>query len=435
MPKSIFQDMVKINNTRRLPKQLVEKRVDKKSTTDRPEQIERVREFPPREMREVGTSKNRHALWTVAFVAIIFFLFSISYFFARASVVVDPKIKDFHLDLNLSADLDGDAESLSFNLVTISGEVSQAVSATEEKEVAESARGTIILYNNFSSLPQKLDINTRLEGSNGKMYKTEKALIIPGMKGSTPGSIEVVVYGADAGEAYNSGPLDFKVFGFKGTPKYEKFYGRSKGDLKGGFKGLSQVVSMTEKTKFVAELKNSLRDKLLQKATDQIPTGFVLLKDAISLDVEDDADIEVLLMAKSIVLKGTLHGVLFEEEKLNKKIAEKVIDKYDGSDVYISNIKDLLFKISDTGTPLKEAKKIDFNLSGKATMVWKLDSEKLRADLLGKAKKDFSQILLQYPNIVSANLSLSPVWNRILPEKPKDIKIIVNYPILSVSRE
>ncbi len=60
--------------------------------------------------------------------------------------------------------------------------------------------------------------------------------------------------------------------------------------------------------------------------------------------------------------------------------------------------------------------------------MWKLNEDKLITDLLGKSKKDFNQILLQYPNVVSANLSLSPIWNRSIPEKAKDIKVIVNYP-------
>lgn len=426
MPKSIFQDMVKINSSRKEPERvLVKKPVLEKSEP-------RLKMVPVRDVGEPKPPKTRHGLWMVAVVAIVFFLFSLSYFFARAEVTIDPKMKDFSINLNLSSELDGTTEALAFDLVAISGEVSKTITATEEKEVSESARGTVIIYNSFSTAPQKLDIDTRLEGSNGKIYKTEKALVVPGMSGPTPGSVEVSVYSAETGVAGNSKPLDFKILGFKGTPKYEKFYGRSKGDLSGGFKGLSYVASEADKTKALSELRTTLQEKLLQKATDQIPSGFVLLKDAVYLEVEENGGGSLLSATTNtlpVTLKGTLHGVLFEEKKLSSKIAQKVIDGYDGADIYVANIKDLTFKLSSTNITLKDAKTIDFSLSGSAKVVWRLDSAKLTTDLLGKSKSDFNQLLLGYPNVVSANLSLSPIWNRAIPDKAKDIKIIVNYPI------
>ena len=73
-------------------------------------------------------------------------------------------------------------------------------------------------------------------------------------------------------------------------------------------------------------------------------------------------------------------------------------------------------------------KNINFNLSGAIKIVWKLDVEKLINDLLGKSKKDFNQILLQYPYIDSAESELSPFWKMSFPDNTKDIKVIVNYP-------
>src|SRR6185436_19331087 len=104
-------------------------------------------------------------------------------------------------------------------------------------------------YNNYSTASQNLDIDTRLEGSNGKIYKTKTKIVIPGMKDGKTGSVEVKVYASVAGPEYNSAPLDFKIFGFKGTPKYSKFYGRSKGALSGGAKGKAPALSAEEEDK------------------------------------------------------------------------------------------------------------------------------------------------------------------------------------------
>jgi len=144
-----------------------------------------------------------------------------------------------------------------------------------------------------------------------------------------------------------------------------------------------------------------------------------------------------------VKLKGTLYGFLFDETKLVKKLAESDIDGYDGSLVYLPNIKDLTFSLLNTNLSdgqekgdssaknnisFGEVKNINFNLAGATKIVWKLDENKLKTDLLGKSKEDFNQILLKYPNVNSADLVISPFWKMSFPDKVKDIKVIVNYP-------
>jgi hypothetical protein len=77
---------------------------------------------------------------------------------------------------------------------------------------------------------------------------------------------------------------------------------------------------------------------------------------------------------------------------------------------------------------LGDVKIINFNLSGTDKIVWKTDINKFTADLLGKSKNDFNQILSQYPNINSATLTLNPIWEMSIPDQAKDVKVIVNYP-------
>lgn len=420
MSKNLFQDMVKINQTRRK----FDGEIIQKSEIKQPE----VMPSP------LSVSRPRHTLWFVALAAVVFFLFALSYLFSKAEVLISPKIQNVVLNQNLFASLDGPIGDLSFDLVVIPGEETKIVKAMEEKEISQKAKGIVLIYNTFSSASQALNIDTRLEGSNGKMYKTETKTIVPGMaKDGTPGSVEVKIYASVAGEEYNSAPLDFKIFGFKGTTKYTKFYARSKGDIAGGFKGKSNVPSLEDKTTAISELKEALQAKLLQKATDQIPSGFILFKNATFLDINDVKDSELLSPNDTLPIKlqGTFYGFLFKEKELTQKIVEKAVEKYDQSEVYISNIQDLTFSLGRAGSSLasfKDLKNVNFNLSGPTKVVWKFDVEKLRAELLGTSKKNFYQILSQYPNINSADLSLSPIWKRSLPNKIEDIKILVDYP-------
>ena len=115
-------------------------------------------------------------------------------------------------------------------------------------------------------------------------------ITVPGMgKDGKPGSVEVKIYGAEAGTEYNSPPLDFKIFGFKGTSKYSKFYGRSKGAVTGGIKGKYPFIPESQKENILSEMKTSLEAKLFQKAKDQIPDGFILFQDAVVLKIDSES--------------------------------------------------------------------------------------------------------------------------------------------------
>lgn len=419
MPKNLLQDMVKIKRTR--------------TRVEKPVKAE-IAEFYPGAILPVknDNKKTRYALWFVAFISASFLFFAISFLFSKATITINPKIQDIVLNENLSTEKGGNESVLPFELVVISGEEGKDIETTEMKDVFQKAEGNAIIYNAFGSAPQSLSIDTRLEGSNGKIYKTKTKVTIPGMtKDGKPGSVEVGIYGSSAGPEYNSIPIDFKIFGFKNTPKYAKIYARSKGAITGGFQGKFPVISDDEKASVINELKTALQKKLLEKATDQIPSGFILFKDAVFLDTGEE-NVEMTSTQEnvlSIKMKGTLSGILFNEIKLTKKIAENNIEKYDGSNVYLPNIRDLKFSLSNKDSiSLADAKNINFNLSGNTKIVWKFDTGKLMGELLGKSKQDFNQILLQYPNIDSADLVVSPIWRNSIPDKSKNIKITVNYP-------
>ena len=97
-------------------------------------------------------------------------------------MTVNPKIKDVALNDNLSASKDSNTDSLSFNLVEINGQESKIIQANSEKNVSQKATGTVVIYNAFSPAPQPLNIDTRLVGSNGKIYKTQTKIIVPGIR-------------------------------------------------------------------------------------------------------------------------------------------------------------------------------------------------------------------------------------------------------------
>jgi len=413
MPKHFLEDMVKVKrNKKYIPK------------------IEPKEKQPISDDIKIEHSKNkyRYMLWFVALISIVFCFFAFSFLFSKAEVSISLKTKDVVLNENLSANIDSNADVLPFELTHLTDETSKTI-ILEEQDLKEKATGKIILYNKFSSSPQILSIDTRLEGSNNKIYKTKTRVVIPGMnKDGVPGQVSVDIYAAAEGASYNSGPLDFKIFGFKGTNKYEKFYGRSVGDITGGIIGKSRQVNDLQKIEITNELKPILEDKLFNEISNQIP-GFLLYKDATSLSAENIITGPISPLGSVVLtLKGTLYGIIFNEQKLTQKITKDNIENYDDSEVYIPDIKNLTFSLSNKeNISFDSVKNINFNLSGPAKIVWKLDVNKFTADLLNKSKKDFNQILSLYPSIDSALVKVSPPWIGSLPSKAKDIKIFVDY--------
>ena len=379
-----------------------------------------------------GKNRYRLMLWFLASISLLFCLFAVSFIFSNASVSVNPKTKDVTLNENLSANKDSNGNGLSFSLVVLPGQESRSVQASGEKDVQKAATGTVKVYNDFSTSPQVLSIDTRLEGSNGKIYKLASKVTIPGIdKKGIPGSVEANIYAAGVGPDYNSPPLDFNIAGFKNTAKYSKIFAKSDSPISGGFSGKMAVVTDADQMVALGELKSALQTDLLQKVVSQVPGGFILFKDAAFLDV-NTADMTSVYNndgTATISLPGTLYGILLNKQELARKIATDMIDGYDGSDVYIPSFNNMTFSLTNKdNTSFNDSQNINFTLTGTAEIVWRLDTNKFINDLISIPKGTFNQVLLKYPNISSATLKVTPMWRTTIPDDIKKVKVIVNYP-------
>lgn len=438
MPKNTLQDMVRVKGSRDVyeggmpTREDIDQRISSYYDNVGSRKNKVNLDYEEGDYRPGGRSGS--ALWIVAILAVIVLFFALSFLFSYAKITVTPKSQTVALTEKLSASKGAPSgNAIPFNLVVISDQDSAAVPASGQENVSDSAKGKVVIYNSYSSASQALLINTRLMGSNGKIYKTAAAATVPGMKGATPGSVEVPVYASEPGADYNSDPLDFKIMGFQGTPKYDKFYARSDGALAGGQVGTVPSVSDADKAKAETDIENSLKAKLLSEATNQIPKGFVLFNNSAFMTVtsEDLGSVPDGSGQVPLNIKGTLYGFLFDEKQLTDTIANDVIPNYDPSaqTVHIQNISDLGFSLtSKDSDSFNDAKNLSFTISGPAKIVWDVDSSKLASDVLGKKRSDFKSILAGYTNIASADLVIRPIWKFSFPTESKDIKVLVSEP-------
>lgn len=302
---------------------------------------------------------------------------------------------------------------LSFETMQLEIVEQKTAKATGIKKVENKASGQIIIYNNYSAEPQPLMASTRFETPDGKIYRLAQKIVVPGK----PGSIEATVYADLPGETYNIGLTDFTIPGFKGGPRYEKFYGRSKTLMTGGAKGEVPVVSEQDFNTLKQALENSLKDQLVKKALLQIPKNFVLYENAMKItfvknNIPSTAD---------VVLEetGTLFAYLFSKEDLSSALVKKYLSEKSQNKISVENLEQLNFEFvsEDKGTET-----LIFKITGQAKFVWVLDEEKLKESLVA-SPKNVEEVFKTFPEIDQVAVVFRPSWWRFFPTETSKIKI------------
>ncbi len=381
---------------------------------------------------EISTARtSRKGIWVIAIVAIVALFFAISFLFSGASIVLSATTKDVSLDnTTVTSSKDAGDGALSFDIMSISDTASTTVPASGSTTSGTVATGRVILYNAFSKDARTLIINTRLEANNGKIYKTDAQVVIPGMKGTTPGSVEVGVHASAQGEEYNSPLTDFKIVAFKGTTKESKVYARSKTEITGGASGNVHTITADEASKAQEALLGTLKDKLTKEAAVQIPKGFISYPDAVFIATENTTpNLSSTDVSVPVTIKATLTALMWNKDALSKKIAQDNLSDYNGAPVTIPNLDTLTLALKDKANiKPADAKDISFTLSGKAHIVWTIDTDKLLGDLVGKNKSVFKTVLASYPAVSEGEVFIKPFWKSSFPSDKTKIKIEIKTP-------
>jgi len=405
--------------------------VDKTLRRRKPERIEErdrsaSSHVPPEPPRNRKTS-SRFGLWVIAFVSFLVLVFGFSFLFSGAKIIITPKQRTVLADAEFNAYKNPGVNELGYEIMTIEKEDSQEVTASGEEFVKEKASGKIIIYNNYNTSNQRLIKNTRFQTPEGLIYRINESIVVPGQKKEdgavVPGSIEVVVYADEEGDAYNIGLTDFTVPGFKGESRYDDFYARSKTEMAGGFVGNKKVVSEADEGKARREIQEGLKTQLLKDVFSQKPEGFEIYEDGIFITFStlpnEDSGNKVVVKEKAV-----LYGVLFEQKSFAQFLAQNTIAGFEGEDIYILNPNTLTFTVlnkEETQPWIEE--QFSFKLGGKAHIVWSFISDQLKADLAGKSKGALETVLTGYPSIDEAQIVLRPFWRQTFPDDISDIKI------------
>ncbi len=366
------------------------------------------------------------------------FLILIILFGAWKFSFLNIKLAKTPFQFNDAINISKNISSINLNSKTIPAQIfeyesntTQTFKATGKKYVEEKASGIITIYNNYSSDPQVLVASTRFEAPSGLIYRLKNQIVVPGAQIKNgkivPSSIDAEIIADKPGGEYNSGPINkLTIPGFKGSTKYNGFYGEIKNEIKGGFIGeklipqKEDIDSAQQKTKeiLISALKNNL--------TLKQPPEFKFI---------GDPDINIQRLSVNTTTDDKGNFAVFATGKI-KTIGVKEKDIYN-----------FLIQINTTSTLDQKPKKIidlkldfsnpqiDFSkgeakltLNASGAIVFDLNADDFKKEIAGKNIKEITFNIKNSNEIANTQVLIWPPFliNKI-PEKLDKIKINISY--------
>ncbi len=376
-----------------------------------------------------GKSKKKTWIFgTITVVAIIIFIISMMTVFASATVGITPKSAGTDVDMKISGVKEVGVGSARFEVIKLSKTDTATVPATGEEAVELKASGKIMIYNNFSTEPQRLIVRTRFETPEGLIYRIPESVMVPGktVRGGveTPGSIETTVFADEAGDKYNIKKSDFTIPGFKSDAlRFKSFYARSTTDMNGGFIGKQKKVAEADKQAALTSIDTETNANLTKELQSKVPEGLVILPGSIQfksneLPAKDDGS--SVIISKEV----TAYAVMINAQDLSDIITTEYIAKLPEWNGIKSVIKDFSL-LNVTGLPdnLETNDKMSLQIKGKVKVWAQIDTAAISQRLLGVPKKDAAKLLDEFVGIESLTSTVRPVWKQSFPKDSNKIHV------------
>ncbi len=364
------------------------------------------------------------------------FIVAATFVFPRADITVLPAREKAQLNIDVSFDTSIKAVDFEKNIIPsqifqITKTISQEFAATKQANIEKKARGTITIYNAYSSDPQTLVKTTRFRSPDGKIFRITKTITVPGaqIKGGTivPSSIDVEVVADQPGEAYNIGPTQFTIPGFQGTDKYKGFYGKSKQAMKGGLIKKGLVVGEDDIAKAVKTLKDKILAAAEKELKKQPQSGFEIIGPSLNTKIIETKAIPPAgdpAEKFTLTLKAKAQVFAYKKKDLNDLIEEKIALKISDKRLSLPDTQKLAF--TSEGVNFDQGK-ADFNLLVTEDISWKIAQDRLKEVLAGKNEIEAQAAIKLFSEINAVRVSLWPFWIKHIPKDVRKINVRVDY--------
>lgn len=352
-------------------------------------------------------------------------IFGLSYF-DGAEVLVTPKVQQVTIASDVVTEKNADqTKTTPLTILIIEDKVTNDVAATESKTTIATASGKVTIFNK-QKVVQTLIKTTRLEASDGKIYRIRENVKVPAAVGDKPGTLDVTVYAESAGTDYNKkAGTDFTIPGFKGKPQFQLVYAKSIGDIVGGSSGVKKSVSKESMEELSKNMRIELENKLRGRLSRELLQNQVAYEGLYQFDYK-----EPVLEASDapekarIALTGTLSVPVFDKFVLSRDLAKSTIPEYAGEDVVLNKIEQLTAKLAEgQKVNLTTDSKATFHFEGSGSFTWIVDSKAFTKALLNVSKNDVSRVSKKFSGIDKVTATLNPFWKSYFPGNIDDIKV------------
>ncbi len=353
----------------------------------------------------------------------------------KTELTIYPEHREPNISAEFTAYPDQRDGSLSYEIMTLESTSESQVEASGQVQIEELATGVIEIVKTTPGA-ERLIKNTRFRSVDGKVFRIEESVVVPGAikdeNGATvPGTIQAEVFADDVGEEYNlSAGNTFDIPGFKEndfTALYEAITARNLQPFTGGFSGPQFQIDENELNTARQALQIKLRDTLLARVETEKPANYVAFENAVAITYNELPAVEYGQDLVTIKEQAILQIPLFRVNDLGSFLASESVATYEGSPVRVNDTSALIFNYSSPTTSssvIANEPSLTFRLTGKPLLIWEYDAEQLTKDLAGLPKTALNNAVSAYPGITGAKVRITPFWQRTFPDSAAEIIVI-----------
>lgn len=337
---------------------------------------------------------------------------------ANVKVFVEPKIID--KDAQVVADpnqktVNEDGKIIPGQIVETEVSGSAKDSASGKRQIGDSAKGTVSLYNKTLD---SVSLSKGTQISKGSIkFTLDTSVTIASSSASDTGitfgkantTVTAVVIGADGNLPSGS---DFSVTGYSS----DKLTAKSEGNFSGGTSKDVTVVSSEDQQRLLAKLSSDLRKQAQQKLQDKYPNKKILEEALLEQITSKSYNKNINDQASEFSLNMTIRykGTAFDDQDL-KSIVSKLVDMQvpDGFKLDISATETQ----ADVSKLEKDGKLI-FLARFKAKLIPKIDTDKIKNQIKFKSYSEATNIIKGMENVLGSDISVTPALPKAIQRLP-----------------
>ena len=389
--------------------------------------------IPPVEKNISSVKRERKTpFWVKIFIPIVLGLTASAVLinqFDSAVIRVEPMVKKADISRNITSVAEGNSQQLEFSMIAFTETQSIELAPDTEEMSQNRASGTIRIFNDYSTSPQKLSPKTRFESVDGKIFLLgDEELIIPGKSGDIPGEVLATVYAQEPGESYNIDVTDFSIPGFLEiglNEKYTGIYALSTQAFSGGSSGMVPAISKELKDRQTKDLELKVQSALEERLLSEKTVNMQLIENSVSI-VFKEPRYEIKDGGKkgTLSVSGSIFALLLDTQKLASYLAIQELGVQSPDEVSLLDGTNLVALYTGFG-PInyQSISSAQIKVSGTAYFVWNLNKEKIAEIFAGTQKKDVAITSKQSASIGSVRITNHPRWRNILPLNEENIEI------------